>query len=82
MADMNVAQKIYINPRKLLLSKWTASVPLNKEKHFVVTRLIEPDAPDGLVEFVELEAIFSRRTCVMAWRELRNTDRWRQGWQP
>jgi tryptophan-rich hypothetical protein len=34
---------IQINPAKLLLSKWTAVKPVNKEKHFLVTKLIEPE---------------------------------------
>jgi hypothetical protein len=29
----------------LLLSKWTAVPPLNREKHFVVVRMIEPEPP-------------------------------------
>lgn len=82
MPAMDDARRIHINPRKLLLSKWTAMVPLNKEKHFVVTKLIQPESLEGLPEFVEMEAVYSRRSFVMAWRELRDTDRWRQGWQP
>lgn len=81
MPAVDVARRIHINPRKLLLSKWTAAVPLNKEKHFLVTRLVKPEPPEGLVEFVEMEAVFSRRSFIMAWRELGDTDRWRQGWK-
>ena len=33
-----------INPRKLLLSKWTARVPRNRERHFLVTELHRDDA--------------------------------------
>ncbi|PHX31168.1 hypothetical protein AO354_03220 [Pseudomonas syringae pv. syringae] len=32
-----------INPRKLLLSKWTAATPLNREKHFLVTELFKDE---------------------------------------
>ena len=32
-----------INPAKLLLSKWTAARPRNKEKHFLVTELFRDD---------------------------------------
>jgi len=28
-----------LNPRKLLLSKWTAALPQNREKHFLVSEL-------------------------------------------
>ena len=34
-----------LNPKKLLLSKWTAVTPTSKEKHFVVIKVIEPEPP-------------------------------------
>ena len=70
-----------LNPRKLLLSKWTAVVPQQREKHFMVVRLIEPAQPGGPVEDIELEAVLSRRSQTLAWRELTNTQHWRQGWK-
>ncbi|MCF7967775.1 MAG: TIGR02450 family Trp-rich protein [Methylococcaceae bacterium] len=73
-------RSIHINPRKLLLSKWTAVNPQDKEKHFVVIRLVKPELPEGLIEFVEMEAVYSRRAFVVAWRELRDSGRWQQGW--
>jgi len=73
-------RSIHINPRKLLLSKWTAVNPQDKEKHFVVIRLVKPELPEGLIEFVEMEAVYSRRAFVVAWRELRHSGRWQQGW--
>lgn len=39
-----------INPHKLALSKWTAVVALNKEKHFLVTRVVPPSAPICLLQ--------------------------------
>lgn len=54
--------RIRLNPAKLLLSKWTAATPRNKEKHFLVTRVIQPEPPAVAIEFVELEAIHSRRS--------------------
>ena len=36
-----------LSPKKLLHTKWTAVSPLNKEKHFLVTKVIEPE-PAGL----------------------------------
>ena len=70
-----------LNPRKLLLSKWTAVVPQQREKHFMVVRLIEPAQPGGPVEDIELEAVLSRRSQTLPWRELTNTQHWRQGWK-
>ncbi len=69
-----------LNPKKLLLSKWTAVTPTNKEKHFVVTKVIEPEPPALLIEHVELEAVHSGRVTVMRWRELTDVSTWRQGW--
>jgi len=70
-----------LNPNKLLLSKWTAAMPKNKEKHFLVTRLVKPEWPDAPVEHIELEAIYSRRSFILPWRDLTNTGQWLQGWQ-
>ena len=69
-----------IHPKKLLLSKWTAVHPVAKERHFVVTKVIEPDEPDGKVEWVDIEAAHSRRVVRIAWRQLRDAAVWRQGW--
>ncbi len=62
------------NPKKLLLSKWTAAIPRDKEKHFIVIKLIEPEQPESPVEFIELEAVYSGRVQIMSWRELNNRD--------
>ena len=69
-----------LNPRKLLLSKWTAVIPQQREKHFMVIKLIEPAAPGAPVQQVELQAVLSRRSQVLGWRELTDTQQWRQGW--
>jgi tryptophan-rich hypothetical protein len=72
---------IQINPAKLLLSKWTAVKSVNKEKHFLVTKLIEPENEGDPLEWIELEAIYSKRIVLMGWRELKNQDNWLQGWK-
>ena len=41
-----------INPKKLRLSKWTAVNPQEKEKHFLVTKVIDPEQPKHLVAHV------------------------------
>ena len=51
-----------LNPKKLLLTKWTAVKPLAKQKHFLVSRVIEPDLPTDPVVSVEIEAVFSKAT--------------------
>jgi tryptophan-rich hypothetical protein len=70
-----------LSPRKLLLSKWTAATPHNKEKHFIVTRLVEPESPTAPLEFVEIEAVHSRRSVILPWRDLADTAKWVQGWK-
>ena len=69
-----------LNPKKLLLTKWTAVKPLAKQKHFLVSRVIEPELITDPVVSVEIEAVFSKATQVIAWRELQDDSVWRQGW--
>jgi tryptophan-rich hypothetical protein len=69
-----------VHLKKLLLSKWTAAKPVARQKHFLVARIIEPDAPDAPVEWVEIEAVHSKAVRRIPWRELRDTALWRQGW--
>jgi tryptophan-rich hypothetical protein len=77
---MPAQTKRRLNPKKLLLSKWTAVNPINKEKHFIISKLIEPEIPETLIEFVELEAVYSKRNKVLPWRELTDENFWSQGW--
>jgi tryptophan-rich hypothetical protein len=69
-----------LNPKKLLLSKWTAVTPVKKQKHFLVSRVIQPELPTDPIEWVEIEAVFSKATQIIAWRDLQNDTVWRQGW--
>ena len=69
-----------LNPKKLLLSKWTAVNPIAKQKHFLVSRVILHEQPTHPSESVEIEAVFSKATQLIAWRELQNDSIWRQGW--
>ncbi len=69
-----------LNPRKLRHSKWTAVSPQNRQKHFLVTAVIEPAVPGDAIEWVDLEAVHSRRVRRMQWRELTDSSVWLQGW--
>jgi tryptophan-rich hypothetical protein len=69
-----------LSPKKLLHSKWTALAPRQKEKHFVVVRVIEPEPPVTRIDEVELQAVFSQRLFVLPWRELTDAGVWRRGW--
>ncbi|CAI8952401.1 TIGR02450 family Trp-rich protein [Pseudomonas sp. IT-P12] len=68
-----------INPRKLLLSKWTAAHPQNREKHFLVTELYRDE--EGTVLDVELQAVLTQRSQRLAWQTLKDSDAWRLGWK-
>lgn len=78
---MTTPRRIRLSPRKLLLSKWTAVAPREREKHFIVTKLIEPKVPSALPGFIELEAVHSRRSVILPWRDLADTGKWEQGWK-
>ena len=69
-----------LHPKKLLLTKWTAVEPRNREKHIVVSRVAPPEEPGGAVPWVEIEAVHSGRTRRIAWRDLRDSAVWKQGW--
>jgi len=68
-----------LNPRKLLLSKWTAAHPVNREKHFLVTELFCDE--EGTVLEIELQAVMTKRSRRMAWQPLQDEQIWRMGWK-
>jgi len=59
-----------INPSKLRLSKWTATQPQNREKHFLVTELFRDE--DGTVLEVELQAVLTQRSERVDWQLLQD----------
>ena len=70
-----------LSPKKLLLTKWTAVQPINKQKHFLVSKVILPEPPSEKIEFVEIEAVYSQKTSLISWRDLTNSEIWLQGWK-
>jgi tryptophan-rich hypothetical protein len=78
--DLCAPPRHRLSPKKLLLTKWTAVAPARREKHFIVTRVIEPEAPQTAVSLVELEAVHSKRSLTLHWRELTDAATWRRGW--
>lgn len=68
-----------INPDKLLLSKWTAVQPVKREKHFIVTEC-QLDELDDVVS-VDLQAVLTRRTQRLPWRDLQDSATWLAGWR-
>ena len=69
-----------LNPKKLLLSKWTAVRPVGKDKHFLVAKVVKPPMAGDKIESVEIEAVFSKATQHISWRDLQNEEVWKQGW--
>lgn len=67
-----------INPAKLMLSKWTAVNPLDKQKHFLVTQVSEND--QNKIVACTLEAVLTRKEYDCDWRELKDRTRWLAGW--
>ncbi len=67
-----------INPKKLLNSKWTAVKPQNKEKHFIVKEVDYDEL--GMVISCIIEAVINNREAAIDWTELKDQDRWQQGW--
>ena len=78
---MNWQSTRRLSPKKLLLSKWTAAMPCDKEKHFIVTQLLEAAPPASGVELIEIEAVYNGRSFKLPWRDLLDDQRWLQGWQ-
>ena len=70
-----------LNPRKLLLSKWTAAIPRDREKHFIVVELVEPEAEGAAPRQLVLEAVHSKRRQTLDWRDLTDDTCWLQGWR-
>lgn len=68
-----------INPRKLLLSKWTASQPVNREKHFIVIDC-QVNEQDEVVS-VDLQAVLTQRSQRLPWNALQDADIWLPGWR-
>lgn len=54
--------------------------PRDREKHFVVARVIEPELPSMRVDQVELEAVHSKQVHSPHCRELTDASLWHQGW--
>lgn len=69
-----------LSPKKLLLSKWTAIRPVNKERHFLVIRVIEPEPPSTAIADIELQAVLSGRVQTLHWRALSDQTTWLRGW--
>lgn len=78
---MKVPTPLPVQAAKLLRSKWTAAIPVNREKHFIVTGLVEPDGPGTQIDVITMEAVLTGRSFNLRWRELNDAGQWLQGWR-
>ncbi|MSP28804.1 MAG: TIGR02450 family Trp-rich protein [Methylococcales bacterium] len=64
---------------KLLLSKWTAVKPKQKEHHFfIVTKLLLSDMEE--IVACELEAVINKNIYEIDWQILKDSSCWLMGW--
>ena len=68
-----------INPKKLINSKWTAVNPSKTEKHFMVTEVAFDE--EGDVISCSIEAVLTKRSILIQWRELKDVNKWVYGWK-
>jgi len=45
-----------------------------------VTKVIDPEQSKHLIEFVQVEAVLTKRSFTMRWEDLTDTTKWVQGW--
>ena len=75
-----VGKPIKLNPKKLLLSKWTAVEVVAKQKHFLVSRVLLPEDLSLPITEIEIESVYSGEKRIILWRELQDSLLWKQGW--
>jgi tryptophan-rich hypothetical protein len=68
-----------ISPKTLINSKWTKVDVTNKEKHFVIT-VVKFDEDQKVVNCL-IKAVMSKNEYAIDWRELKNNNNWKIGWQ-
>lgn len=66
-------------PKSLIQSKWTKVDVTNKEKHFIIT-VVKFDDDQKVISCV-IEAVMTKNEYAIDWRELKNSNRWKIGWQ-
>lgn len=54
------------HPKKLLLSKWTAVQPLDRQKHFIVTKVIQLERPVDPIGEIDRGSQVGDKACEAA----------------
>jgi tryptophan-rich hypothetical protein len=68
-----------VNPKALINSKWTKVDVVNKEKHFIITK-VEFDDEQKVTDCI-IEAVMTHNEYALDWRELKIGGKWRMGWK-
>lgn len=68
-----------ISPKSLLHSKWTSTQVKNKEKHFVIIKVLF-DEDQKIIECV-IQAVMNQNEYDIDWRNLKDKNLWKIGWQ-
>jgi len=66
--------------KKLMLSKWTALNPVDKQKHFIVVACLEDEESQKVLSCT-LEAVMTKNQFEITPQSLKDSQKWRQGWQ-
>lgn len=68
-----------VNPKTLINSKWTKVDVVNKEKHFIITK-VDFDEEQKVTDCI-IEAVMNHNEYTIEWRDLNNGELWIIGWK-
>jgi tryptophan-rich hypothetical protein len=68
-----------INPKVLVNSKWSRVDIVNKEKHFIVTK-VSFNEDQEVIDCV-IEAVMTKNEYTINWRDLKSEQLWTIGWK-
>ncbi len=68
-----------VSPKTLLHSKWTKVNIVNKEKHFVITE-VKFNEDQEVIDCI-IEAVMTKNSSSMNWRDLKIKEEWLIGWK-
>ncbi len=68
--------------KKIINSKWTAVNVKNREKHFLVVEKIKKNDPHGiLVDYLQIEAVLTKKIYQIPMEQIKDKSKWIVGWQ-
>lgn len=68
-----------VSPKSLLHSKWTKVNVENKERHFIITK-VKFDEQQRIISCIT-EAVMTHQEYAINWRDLKDSQYWKIGWQ-